>query len=103
MEIGIIWESLKKTIDDMESGAMDWQTGSLTARAAIIMLLDYTPEEVVLQVKQSGMPLKATINWIVYEASKIRDMDAERLAAFKNYWDAVHLPEHGGLHAPVSA
>ncbi|MBU2547745.1 MAG: hypothetical protein KKB20_04990 [Proteobacteria bacterium] len=95
MELPFIWETLERTLADIESGRGDFETMTMTAQAGILLLLDYTPEEIIGQVLGSSLPQRALISWIFHEGRLIPGVDRGTLEALRECWDRDHGPEKG--------
>ena len=103
MDCAIAWKNLESAVFELENGNGDWDIMAATAQAAIIMVFDYEPAEIVEQAQASSKPPKALARWLVYEGMKLADLDPARIKAFVEYWNSEMAPEHGNLVAPVKA
>lgn len=103
MNSRIAWENLESAVYDLEAGQGDWAIMAATAQAAIIMVFDYEPAEIIEQAQASGKPFKALARWLVYEGLKLQSVDKAKIKAFVEYWNAELADEHGSLEAPIKA
>ncbi len=103
MNCAIAWKNLESAVEELESGNGDWDIMAATAQAAIIMVFDYEPAEIMEQAQASGKPFKALARWLVYEGMKLADLDQARIKAFVEYWNSEMAPAHGNLVAPIKA
>ncbi|MEW5725003.1 MAG: hypothetical protein AB1896_17965 [Thermodesulfobacteriota bacterium] len=100
MDIHVIWDTLEKTIIEMDAGRGDWETNVQTVQAAILLLLEYPPEEIMSRVKGCGLPPKAVVSWLVWEALKIEVADREKLSGLCAYWNREMKGTYGDLVVP---
>lgn len=101
MNSRIAWENLESAMYDLEAGEGDWAVMAATAQAAITMVFDYEPAEIMEQAQASGKPFKALVRWLVYEGVKVGGLDQAKIKAFVEYWDSEMASEHGGLQVPI--
>jgi len=103
MKIEFVWETLERTLADLEYGHGDLETLIQTAQAGILLLLDYPAEEILNQIECSPLPTKPTVSWLLFEALKIKMIDPARLKALRVCWDQRYSSELGRIHIPAQA
>jgi hypothetical protein len=80
------WDNLEQAVKALEQRQGDWEVMAATCQAAIQLLLEFEPEEILAQLKGSQLPSRATVSWLVFEAAKMKDLDQERVAALADLW-----------------
>ena len=71
LDVALAWENLEKAVDMVELEQGDWNLNLDTVTAGIIILYDFSPEEIIQQVEASRLPTKPTVSWLVYEGSRL--------------------------------
>ncbi|MFH1091411.1 MAG: hypothetical protein V1742_07565 [Pseudomonadota bacterium] len=96
-DIEVIWQTLEMTIAEMEKGDGDWENHVHTAQAAILLLFEYSPPEILGQILGSELPARPVAAWLVYEGAKMDLIPQAKLTALLDYWNAELGPERGSI------
>jgi hypothetical protein len=99
-DLDMLWQTLIKNVTALETGTGDRRMLAYSVQAGILLLLDHPPEHVLQCVASSGLPEKATVRWLLYEANRIREMDQALVEALRNCWDTIKGPEMGPIDIP---
>ena len=99
-DLEMLWQTLMKNVIALETGDGDRQMLAYSVQASILLLLDHPPERVLQCVASSGLPEKATVRWLLYEANRIREIDRVAVDALRECWDTVKGPEMGIIETP---
>lgn len=103
MDIATAWRNLESAAAELENGRGDMTVLAATAQAAIVLLLDFEPADIVARAMASSLPGKAYVRWIIYEGMKLGGLDQSRLKALVLYWNEHMAADHGELPLPVKA
>lgn len=90
MDVAVAWENLIQAIAAIESGEGEWEILTATCMAAMEMLLEYPPQEVLAMVEASEMPTRATVSWLAWEGSKLGGENAQRSMALAVCWQEAN-------------
>lgn len=99
MDIHTAWNNLAAAIAAMQQPGGDQRLKLDTVSAAVALLFEFPPEQLLAQVEASPLPTRATVSWLVFEASRMPGVDRTKgrtLAAL--YQDQA--PPGQGLIAP---
>ncbi len=80
------WDNLEQAVKALERREGDWEVMAATCQAAIQLLLDFEPADILAQAEASEVPTRAIISWLVFEAAKMKDLDQDRVAALAGLW-----------------
>lgn len=90
-EARLAWENLYHAAKALEQGQGDWREATMACRAAMEMLLEFPPGQVVDMVEQSELPTRAVVSWLVFEGSQMGGGCRERAATLALHWEALNL------------
>ncbi|MCB2228813.1 MAG: hypothetical protein KQH53_19220 [Desulfarculaceae bacterium] len=93
MEITTAWENLFHAVKALEARQGDWEVMAATCMAAMEMLLEFPPGEVLEVVEKSELPTRATISWLAFEGSKLGGDNRERALGLAAHWEAANPGE----------
>ena len=99
-ELEMLWQTLMKNVTALETGDGDRQMLAVSVQASIILLLDHPPEHVLQCVESSGLPEKAVVRWLLYEANRIREIDSTVVEALRRCWDTAKGADLGLIDIP---
>lgn len=85
-DINIIWDTLEKTIVELEGGQHDFEIQAETAMAGIILLMEHPVEAIFEKLEESRYPTRALVAWLVYEGQKTEFVDPLKLKELMAYW-----------------
>ncbi|MCB2192691.1 MAG: hypothetical protein KQI62_14060 [Deltaproteobacteria bacterium] len=102
MDVAVAWENLVQSIADIERGEGDWEILTATCMAAMEMLLEYPPQEVLATIEASEMPTRATVSWLAWEGCKLGGPNAERSQGLAACWMEAN-PGQQLIAAPAGA
>jgi hypothetical protein len=100
MDVSMAWHNLEKAIEAVESGEDRMDHLLATVRAGIYILMEYPTSQVMAQVQGSCLPFRPTVSWLVFEASRIKDIPPERVEELKSFWQEHHATAEGELIPP---
>ncbi len=100
MEANIAWHNLEQAIQAVERGEDRMDHLLATVRAGIYILFDYPTPEIMAQAQASYLPLRPTVSWLVFEASRIKDISDDRVAEMKAFWQENLAANEGELIPP---
>lgn len=80
------WDNLYQAVAALERQEGGWEVATATCQAAIQMLLEFTPEQILEQIEASELPTRATVSWLVFEAAKMKDLDQDKVRALAHLW-----------------
>ncbi|MBU1277312.1 MAG: hypothetical protein KJ720_18225 [Proteobacteria bacterium] len=90
MDVATAWENLVQSIAAIERREGDWEVLAATCMAALEMLLEYPPREVLAQIEQSEMPTRATVSWLAFEGAKLGGSNPQRSLALAACWQEAN-------------
>ncbi len=90
MDIQTAWFNLHEAVKAMEAREGDWEIMAATCMAAMEMLLEYPPDQVLAVVEQSELPTRATVSWLVYEGARLGPDNRQRAGALAAQWEAAN-------------
>ena len=93
MDIDHIWRKLEDSISRVENGFASEGEGISDAMESVIRLLEFSPREVLDQIKRSGSPHKAMITRLLYEAGKVDGSEEESKDTIQNLLKQICLQE----------
>jgi hypothetical protein len=103
-DAGLAWYNLERAVEAVQeherTGHGDYLQLLATVRAAIFLLLEHPPEEVLAQVEQSPLPTRPTASWLVFEALRIPDIPRAKVEALREAWARGPAARHGELMPP---
>ena len=102
MDVAVAWENLVQSIAAIEGGEDDWEILTATCMAAMEILLEYPPQEVLAQIEASDMPTRATVSWLAWEGGKLGGPNAERSMGLAVCWQEAN-PGQELIAAPKGA
>lgn len=102
MDVAVAWENLVQSIAAIEGGEGDWEILTATCMAAMEILLEYPPEEVLSVIEESHMPTRATVSWLAWEGSKLGGGNAQRSMGLVACWQEAN-PGRELIAAPKGA
>jgi len=102
MDVAVAWENLVEAIAAIEGGEGDWEILTATCMAAMEMLLEYPPQEVLAVIEESHMPTRATVSWLAWEGGKLGGPNAERSMGLAVCWQEAN-PGRELIAAPKGA
>ncbi|MFH2125627.1 MAG: hypothetical protein ABIK12_03875 [Pseudomonadota bacterium] len=103
MDVSVAWENLVQSIAAIEGGEEgDWEILTATCMAAMEILLEYPPEEVLAVIEQSHMPTRAMVSWLAWEGSKLGGDNAQRSMGLVACWQEAN-PGQELIAAPKGA
>jgi hypothetical protein len=100
MNVDMAWHNLEQAIAAVERGEDRMDHLLATVRAGIYILMEYPTSEVMAQAQASYLPLRPTVSWLVFEASRIEDIPDERVEELKAFWQEHHADCEGELIPP---
>lgn len=110
MDVAVAWENLVQAIAAIEGGKAgedDWDVLTATCMAAMQMLLEYPPQEVLAVIEASDMPTRATVSWLAWEGSKLGGDNAQRSLGLAVCWQEANpgqeliAPPKGASEQPL--
>lgn len=102
MDVAVAWENLVQAIAAFENGEGDWEILTATCMAAMEILLEYPPQEVLATIEASEMPTRATVSWLAWEGSKLGGSNAARSRELARCWQEAN-PGQELIAAPPGA
>lgn len=95
MEINIAWQNLEQAIAEVDQGVGATPHQAETLAAAIYLLMEYPPHDILAQAQASDLPTRATVSWIIFEAGRISQIDPAQVEALRAAWQETcsHLGE----------
>lgn len=102
MDVAVAWENLVQAIAAIEGGEGDGEILAATCMAAMEILLEYPPQEVLEVIEASEMPTRATVSWLAWEGSKLGGPNAERSRGLAACWQQAY-PDQKLIAAPAGA
>ena len=108
MDVAIAWENLVQAVMAAERQEGDWEVLAATCMAAMEMLLEFPPQEVLAQIEQSPLPTRATVSWLAFEGCKLGPAIRERGLALAACWQLAHpgqeliAPPPGASNQPLT-
>jgi hypothetical protein len=100
MEVSVAWHNLEQAIAAVERGEDRMEHLLATVRAGIYILFEYPTTDIMAQAQASYLPLRPTVSWLVFEASRIKDIPDDRVEELKCYWQQNHADCEGELIPP---
>ncbi|MCB2228815.1 MAG: hypothetical protein KQH53_19230 [Desulfarculaceae bacterium] len=85
------WENLYHAAKALEQGRGDWREATIACRAAMEMLLEFPPGQVVALVEQSDLPTRAVVSWLAFEGARLGGPYRESAATLALHWEALNL------------
>jgi hypothetical protein len=110
MDVAVAWENLVQAIaaiEGGEGGEGEWEILTATCMAAMELLLEYPPQEVLAQIEQSDMPTRAMVSWMAWEGAKLGGPNAQRSLALAVCWQEANpgqelvAPPKGASEQPL--
>jgi hypothetical protein len=86
MDVNVIWDTIRRTVGEVEAGRGDFEINAVTLETAVVLLFSFPPAEIYRVVEASDLPTRAAATWLVFEARKVRDLDQNSVAAFADYY-----------------
>lgn len=108
MDVATAWENLYQAVAAIERREGDWEVLAATCMAAMEMLLEYPPQEVLAQIELSELPTRATVSWLAFEGAKLGGGNPERGLALAACWQESNpgqeliAPPSGASERPLN-
>jgi len=83
------WQNLQEAINALERRQGQWEVLAATCQAAIQLLLEFEPGQILERIQSSELPPRATVSWLVFEAAKMKDLDQDKVRALATQWRLV--------------
>ncbi len=99
----LIWKELETTADQLLSGTGDSLRSALRAREAMALLMELEPAEIMACIEGSHLPTRAVVSWLVYECTRLPEVDPKRVEGLRDYWSRQYASDGDLIPPPPSA
>jgi hypothetical protein len=102
MDASTAWENLSDAIAAMQRPEGDYELKVGTVTAGVELLFEFPSDQILAQVEQSGLPVRALVSWLVFEGGRLAGVDPSSVSALRELYEST-CPEGEGIIPPPRA
>ena len=103
MNAATAWGNLAHAIAEMQRPGGDHGLKLETVMAGVEILFEFPAREILEQVDRSSLPIRAIVSWLVFEGSRLPNVDKTAVLALREAYESTCPPGQGIIPPPTAA